>query len=371
MSEESKTRSDDVASQLQELASRAIREQVRNNQKFADLLQRIARGELDEQEVRQEFRSFSEHESNEYVRTLTAMGVSFFANLIELNRAYNERFFQRIAHDDSEGGDGAGEAHARLALRGPLGAVVRGSFLVQNTRSEPTDISAVVLPLRRSDGSTFQAPFVIRPTACRVEAGDERSIEVFLELLTGLFQPGETCHGRILVRGVEDLILDLDVTAELAPAEMASAGARAPSASPAAASAVRKTGTKTAREATKKAPKKAKKKAAKKAAKRAPKKVKKKAAKKSAKKAPKKAKKKSAKKAVKKAVKKKPASKKGAGKGTQAAKAKGKKTATGKAKKAGRKSAGKAAKKSVKKSAGKQGTKQSKKASAATRKSKG
>lgn len=339
MSEESKTRSDDVASQLQELASRAIREQVRNNQKFADLLQRIARGELDEQEVRQEFRSFSEHESNEYVRTLTAMGVSFFANLIELNRAYNERFFQRIAHDDSEGGDGAGEAHARLALRGPLGAVVRGSFLVQNTRSEPTDISAVVLPLRRSDGSTFQAPFVIRPTACRVEAGDERSIEVFLELLTGLFQPGETCHGRILVRGVEDLILDLDVTAELAPAEMASAGARAPSASPAAASAVRKTGTKTAREATKKAPKKAKKK--------------------------------SAKKAVKKAVKKKPASKKGAGKGTQAAKAKGKKTAAGKAKKAGRKSAGKAAKKSVKKSAGKQGTKQSKKASAATRKSKG
>lgn len=339
MSEESKTRSDDVASQLQELASRAIREQVRNNQKFADLLQRIARGELDEQEVRQEFRSFSEHESNEYVRTLTAMGVSFFANLIELNRAYNERFFQRIAHDDSEGGDGAGEAHARLALRGPLGAVVRGSFLVQNTRSEPTDISAVVLPLRRSDGSTFQAPFVIRPTACRVEAGDERSIEVFLELLTGLFQPGETCHGRILVRGVEDLILDLDVTAELAPAEMASAGARAPSASPAAASAVRKTGTKTTREATKKAPKKAKKK--------------------------------SAKKAVKKAVKKKPASKKGAGKGRQAAKAKGKKTAAGKAKKAGRKSAGKAAKKSVKKSAGKQGTKQSKKASAATRKSKG
>ena len=111
--------SGDFVSQLQELVSRALRQQVRSNQRVADLLRQISGGEMSGKDVGDALRRYSEQESAEYVRTLTTLGVSFFSNLLDLNQSFNERFFERIERQE-ENADAASkkEAVARLDLRG-------------------------------------------------------------------------------------------------------------------------------------------------------------------------------------------------------------------------------------------------------------
>jgi hypothetical protein len=63
--------------------------------------------------------------------------------------------------------------------------------------------------MRRADGSHFQAPFVVEPAAFRLVKGEERSIRISLQLLPELFTAGEEYSCEALVRGPEDMILDL------------------------------------------------------------------------------------------------------------------------------------------------------------------
>jgi len=198
----------DITSQLQELASRSLRQHVRNNQRFADLLKRISGGELSMQEVREELRQFSEHETTEYIRTLTTMGIGFFSGLLDLNQSFNERFFQRIgqAHPDPE--PAALKTHGQLVLRGTLAETVQGRFVVENRREQVSEVAMIISPVTGRDGFQFQAPFVIEPAAFRLGTGEERAVLVTVRLHPELFKPGEQYSCQLVIRG-PDLILDI------------------------------------------------------------------------------------------------------------------------------------------------------------------
>jgi hypothetical protein len=219
--------SGDIASQLRDLAGRALNQQVRSNQRFADLLKRIAAGELDNQQVRDEFRHFSENETSEYIRTLTNMGVSFFSSLLDLNQGFNERFFQRLGRQTHDPGAGVPpEAHGKLSLGGPVRSTLLGRFVVENRRGTESDVSMVISPVKREDGSSFQAPFVVQPAAFRLAAGEERAVELSLQLLKDLFVPGGHYSCQVLVRGPENMLLDLAIAVdpEASPGPTAASG---------------------------------------------------------------------------------------------------------------------------------------------------
>ena len=200
----------DIASQLQELASRSLRQNVRNNQRFAELLKRISGGQLSMQQVRDELRQFTEQETAEYVRTLTTMGINFFSGLLELNQGYNERFFQRLgdAHEPPEAT--LPRSDGELVLSGKLGEVAQGRFVVENRRDQISEVAIAVSPVAGRNGS-FRAPFVIEPAAFRLGAGEERPVLLGVRLHPELFRSGEEYLCQLTVRGPQDMLLDVRI----------------------------------------------------------------------------------------------------------------------------------------------------------------
>jgi hypothetical protein len=224
----------DTASQLQDLISRALRQQVRSSQRVADLLRRIASGELNGQQVREEFQQFSQTEAAEYVSSLTNAGISFFSHLLELNDNFNERLFGRLGQNGGQREENGSTPRARLPLRGAVGSVVKATFTVENRREGPSDVSLVFPKILRSDGFAFQAPFVAEPAAFRLGPGEERPVQIALQLLPELFVVGQQYSGQMIVRGPEDMLLDIDIVVEpsvenvVEPAPAAKSGRAAP-----------------------------------------------------------------------------------------------------------------------------------------------
>ena len=214
----------DIASQLQELASRSLRQHVRNNQRFADLLKRISGGELSMQEVRDGLRQFSERETAEYVRTLTTMGINFFSSLLELNQSHNERFFQRLG--DAHGSERtAPKIHGQLVLRGNLGETVQGRFVIENRREQVSDVAMTISPVSGRDGVAFQAPFVIEPASFRLGNGEERAVLLSVRLHPELFKPGEQYFCQLRVHGPEPMLLEVRIQVAEEPVKTESVAA--------------------------------------------------------------------------------------------------------------------------------------------------
>jgi len=206
-----KPSSGDSASQLQELASRSLREHVRNNQRFADLLRRISRGELSMQEVRDELRQFSEHETAEYLRTVTAMGINFFAGLLELNQSLNDRFFERLGQGIQGPQTATPKSQGQLVLSGNLGETVHGRFVVENRREQVSEVAMTISRVTGHDGPAFQAPFVIEPATFRLGPGEERAVRLSVHLHPELFRLHELYSCQLQVRGLQDMILDVRI----------------------------------------------------------------------------------------------------------------------------------------------------------------
>ncbi len=204
----------DVAAQLQELTSRSLRQHVRNNQRFADLLKRVSAGELSMQQVRDELRQFSEHETAEYLRTITSMGVSFFSGLLELNQSLNERFFHRLEQPNNGAEEPTPKSRGQLTLRGALGTTVRGRFVVENRREQESDVAMSISPLIGRVGIAFQAPFVIEPSRLRLGAGEEQAVQISLRLHPELFGHGEQYSCQLAVHGRDDTVLDIRIEVE-------------------------------------------------------------------------------------------------------------------------------------------------------------
>src|SRR5690349_3374239 len=93
----------DIGKWVQELAARSIKEQMHALQRYQELIQRVARGELDEQKLREEYLRFAGEESARYARNLASLSLNYYGALIDLGRNYNDRLFDQILGNGSEG----------------------------------------------------------------------------------------------------------------------------------------------------------------------------------------------------------------------------------------------------------------------------
>jgi hypothetical protein len=69
---------DDIRQFIQELLSRSATDNMRNLQRFGDMLRRVSRGDVDQETIREEFLEFARDESERYVRDLTRVGLNFY-----------------------------------------------------------------------------------------------------------------------------------------------------------------------------------------------------------------------------------------------------------------------------------------------------
>jgi hypothetical protein len=209
--------SNDVARWIQEITRRAMSEQVHTWQRYSDFIQRIARGELDEQTVREEYMRFSREEGLRYARQLTSLSLNYYNQLVELSRAYNDQFFNTVFRPATQDGmDEDGEARTvqsvEMGIRGVLGGEASGSFVLENKRAEKAEISFLVDEFTGGlEEKPFRPPLQIQPPRFQLGPREETVVLLRLPLLPELFAPGETYTTTIIVRGYEDMELLLKV----------------------------------------------------------------------------------------------------------------------------------------------------------------
>jgi hypothetical protein len=200
---------------MQHLVARSIEEQVRGAQRYGELIRRVARGDLDEQSVRSRYAEFMREETGRYVRNVVSLGLAYYDNLLEAGWDYGNRFFDRLLGEESGERSQGVVRRVAMDLRAPIGKDAVGSFVMQNKRTDPVDISFIVSEFSGpDDGRLFRPPLRITPPRFSMPPRSEQAVEIRVPVLSGLFEPGKPHTATVAVRGQEALELVLTVWAE-------------------------------------------------------------------------------------------------------------------------------------------------------------
>ena len=217
MSEEAQ----EIGKWIQELVTRAVREQVQTTQRYGELLQRVARGEVDPKKLRAESARFAREETARFARNLATLSISYFNTLLELSRTHNERFIEQVlgaatqAEKEKTVSAAPTTSHqVEVELRAPLGQEATGAFIIENKRASTVELSFLVSEFSAPGAAPFRPPLQIEPPRCVLEPGEEQIVTLRLPLLLELFAPKRQYTARVVVSGGEDMQVILKVWAD-------------------------------------------------------------------------------------------------------------------------------------------------------------
>jgi hypothetical protein len=210
---------------LQELTARSIADQVRTTQRYRDLLQRIAAGEVDAAALRVEHDRLVAANQAELARDLSTLLVRYYEAILDLNRNYVDRLFEQlgqVAQARSPNGEpDAATAQAptpepaplavELVLTGFPGGVAESGFVIENKREEPAEIVFLVSDFTSPDGEPFRPELEIAPPRFQLPPQSEGRVALRLHLDPEHFESGRRYRGEVLVRGGEELELQIAV----------------------------------------------------------------------------------------------------------------------------------------------------------------
>lgn len=200
---------------MQRLVTRSVEEQVRGAQRYGELLRRVAQGGLDEQAVRQRYVEFMREETGRYIRSVVSLGLAYYDDLLEAGWDYSNRFFDRLLGGEPAGETGGEPRKVAMDLRANVGEDAVGSFVLENKRTEPSDISFIVSEFAGPpDGEAFRPPLQIEPPRFTLAPLSERTVSIRVPVLAELFRAGHAYTATIAVRGQDELELALTVWAE-------------------------------------------------------------------------------------------------------------------------------------------------------------
>ena len=88
-------RSERVGARLQDLTIQVGAEMMRSLQRYNELLQRLAGGDMDDTVVREAFVLFMRDETERYFRGLAEVSTGYYDALLQLASIYNPPFFEQ------------------------------------------------------------------------------------------------------------------------------------------------------------------------------------------------------------------------------------------------------------------------------------
>jgi hypothetical protein len=211
----------ELATVLQELAARSVSDQARALERYRELIQQLADGELSAEAVRAQYDRLVAEQSAHLARDVTAIAVSYYQSLIDLHRSYMDRLFDQLASaervpraPDDEPGETSEVPSSTidLMLRGQVGDIVRSSFAITNKQAETTLVMFFVSDFAGDGGDPFRAPIRLDPPRVTLRPRDEQRVTLSVDLDPAMFAPGRY-RGEILVRGNDDftLLITIDV----------------------------------------------------------------------------------------------------------------------------------------------------------------
>jgi hypothetical protein len=207
----------EIGERIQDLTVRFGAEIMRSLQRYNELLQRFASGELDETAAREAYVRFLRDESARYFRSVADMGTGYYNALLELTSIYNPPFFeQAFGRGRPQQQSPSGPQTRLIELRGSLGEEAVSSFRVDNTSNDSEEISFIVSEFTGAPGTVpFRPPLSIRPPRFVLEPSRSQLVTVSLLLVADVFAPDEHYTAVLTThkRNTFDMTIDVFVTA--------------------------------------------------------------------------------------------------------------------------------------------------------------
>jgi hypothetical protein len=208
----------EIGKWIQEVVMRAVREQVQTTQRYGELLQRVARGEVDPKTLRAESARFARQETARFARGLATLSISYVNTLLELSRTHNERFIEQVLSAatpaDKAKAESATPRRVEVELHAPLGQQATGAFVVENRRTKAVEMSFLVSEFSATGVAPFRPPVQVEPPRLALEPGEEQIVRLKLPLLPELFERGRRYTARISASGGEDMQVILNTWVE-------------------------------------------------------------------------------------------------------------------------------------------------------------
>ncbi|MGH9143333.1 MAG: hypothetical protein ACRD2I_19535 [Vicinamibacterales bacterium] len=176
-------------------------------------LGRVAAGDVTPPELQADLAHDYSRRSTEQLRRMSQLYFDLLRSLSELTARAEDEYFSRLLG----AGARAAAPEASFQLGGALGEHASALLTIENTRTEAATIRCVMTELRRADGigPAFMPSAIIDPARLVLEAGQESTVRVSLQLDPSHFEPGVRHVGAVQVlRGGDDrLEIPLQVTA--------------------------------------------------------------------------------------------------------------------------------------------------------------
>jgi hypothetical protein len=210
----------EVRRTFEALAARSLADQSRIALRYRELLQQVARGEIDPVTVRTEYERLVSQQAAKLAKDLTTLGMNYYQSMLDLNRVYTDQLFDNLAASASgrvAQGDGAKQdipeavAVTELRFHGRVGDEVSGGFVIENKRANPANVVFLVSDFTDGMGGTFRAPHEWDPPRLTLDPYQEHPVTVRLFLDPAFFTAGRKYRAEVVVRGNDDLELQLVV----------------------------------------------------------------------------------------------------------------------------------------------------------------
>jgi hypothetical protein len=210
-------RPEEIGERIQDLAVRFGAEIMRSLQRYSELLQRFASGELDEIAAREAYLQFVRDESARYFRSVAEVGTGYYNGILELTSIYNPPFFEqafRPAHKQASSRPPRGT----IELSGLPGDEAVATFRVDNASNDREEISFVVSEFTAPPGvAPFRPPLRLLPPRFILEPSHSQLVTVCLPLVPGLFIPEQRYNALLTIRGREVFDMTIDVLVHTSP----------------------------------------------------------------------------------------------------------------------------------------------------------
>jgi hypothetical protein len=207
----------DIGKRIQDLTVRVGAEFMRSLQRYNELLQRVAGGELDDTAVRDAYVRFMRDESERYLRGVADVSAGYYDALLELGSIYNPPFFEQ-ALNRRRPSEPSLQREGVIELRGSIGDDASGAFRVINTSHDTEEIAFTVSEFSGPPGTApFRPPLRLQPPRFVLARSESQLVSVRLPLIDGLFIPGQRYMASLTVRKREAYDLAIDVVAHARP----------------------------------------------------------------------------------------------------------------------------------------------------------
>jgi len=186
-------RPNEIGERIQDLTVRFGAEMMRSLQRYNELLQQFASGELDETAAREAYVRFLRDESARYFRSVADIGTGYYNALLDLTSIYNPPFFeQAFGRGRPQQHSASGQQSGLIELRGSLGDETVSSFRVDNTSNDSEEISFVISEFTGPPGTApFRPPLSLRPPRFVLEPSQSQLVTLTLLLVEDVFVPNQ------------------------------------------------------------------------------------------------------------------------------------------------------------------------------------